>query len=359
MRKYYPGITIFKLAGSLLVLVAHLMLIKYMALMPGQAVIQFTSLATRVVVPCFYVVSGFLAYKSWSHAADPRLYMQKYFKRIAIIYCFFCVIFIAQSIVPKLISEGLSAGNLVLQAKILFMAIVLNGPFIQFWFIPPLVFGLITAYWLFQKQYVRLAVILALTGFMGIQFVSGSLKTVLGVTANSFPPIDPAYLDYLNLFATRYIGFGFTFVTAGVLLAKFEDKLMQIKVKPILIFSVILTFAETLLLLLFSEWTTEYKLTFSVLPNTLLIFYGILRIRSEAVHKYNKVISLFSMVTFFGHILFMVANLWLLGWRIERMNTGQDLTLLLLTLLECVAATAFLRMFANTLSARKTRSAAL
>ncbi|MDQ8738969.1 hypothetical protein [Paenibacillus sp. LHD-38] len=96
-----------------------------------------------------------------------------------------------------------------------------------------------------------------------------------------------------------------------------------------------------------------------MLPNTLLIFYGILRIQSAAIHKYNKVIGLFCMVTFFGHILFMLANLWLLGWNVERMNAGQDFTLLLLTLLECVAATALLRMFANTLSVRKTGSAAL
>lgn len=35
MRKYYPGITLFKLAGSLLVLIAHIMLFRYMMLLPG------------------------------------------------------------------------------------------------------------------------------------------------------------------------------------------------------------------------------------------------------------------------------------------------------------------------------------
>lgn len=358
MRKYYPGITLFKLAGSLLVLVAHLMLLRYMALMPGQAIVQFSGLATRIVVPCFYVVAGFLAYKGWSHAANPRLYIQKYLLRIGIVYCLFCCLFVAESIVPKLINDGWSAGNLFIQAKVLFIAFFLNGPFVQFWFIPPLVFGILTAYWLIQKQYSRLALILTLTGFVGMQFVSGSLKTLFGITAESFPAIDPAYIDYLYLFATRYIGFGFTFVALGVLLAKYEASLMQIKVKPILIFALGLTVVETLLLLRFSEWTTDYKLAFSMLPNTLLLFYGMIKIELPAVQTYHKIISLFSIVTFFGHILFMQTNLSLLGWSVDSMSVLQDFTLMLMTLLECIAVTMLLRASSRTFSARQTRNMA-
>ncbi|WP_054026578.1 hypothetical protein [Bacillus sp. FJAT-28004] len=357
MRKYYPGITLFKLAGSLLVLVAHLMLLRYMALMPGQAIVQFSGLATRIVVPCFYVVAGFLAYKGWSHAASSRLYIQKYVLRLGIIYCLFCCLFIAESIVPNLISDGLSAGNLFIQAKVLFIAFFLNGPFIQFWFIPPLVFGLLTAYWLIQKQYIRLALILTLTGFVGMQFVSGSLKTLFGISAGSFPSIDPAYIDYLYLFVTRYIGFGFTFVAWGVLLAKYETKLMQIKVKPILISAIVLTVVETLLLLRFSEWTTDYKLAFSMFPNTLLLFYGMICIKLPAVQTYHKIISLFSIVTFFGHILFMRTNLFLLGWSVASMSVAQDFMLLLLTLFECIAVTTLLRASSRTFLAKQTRNA--
>jgi len=356
MRKYYSGITLFKLAGSLLVLVAHLMLIRYMAQMPAQAIVQFSGLATRIVVPCFYVVAGFLAYKGWSHAANSRVYIQKYLLRLGIIYCIFCGLFVAKSIIPKLISDGLSAGNLFIQAKVLFIAFFLNGPFIQFWFIPPLVFGILTAYWLIQKQYIRLALITTLIGFVGLQFVSGSLKTMFGITAESFPSIDPAYLDYLYLFVTRYIGFGFTFVVWGVLLAKYESKLMQIKLKPILFSAFFLTVMETLLLLRFSEWTTDYKLAFSMFPNTLLLFYGLIRIELPVVQAYHKIISLFSIVTFFGHILFMQTNLLMLGWRVASMNAAQDFILLLLTLFECIAVTLLLRASSRTISAKQTRN---
>lgn len=77
-------------------------------------------------MPCFYVIAGFLAYKGWSHAASSRLYMQKYLTRLFIIYCFFCCIFAAESIVPKLINGGLTAGNLIVHTffgHILFMRI--------------------------------------------------------------------------------------------------------------------------------------------------------------------------------------------------------------------------------------------
>lgn len=141
---------------------------------------------------------------------------------------------------------------------------------------------------------------MAIIGFAGIQFVSGSLMTLPGITKLSFPFLSPVYLEYLSLFATRYIGFGFTFVIAGVLLAKHEEQWMQINIKPILIFSIALTMVETMLLLALSEWTRDYKLTFSVLPNTVLIFYGIIRMKGAAVQKYHKQISLFSIVTFLG-----------------------------------------------------------
>ncbi|MCA0758730.1 hypothetical protein KP806_27105 [Paenibacillus sp. N4] len=107
----------------------------------------------------------------------------------------------------------------------------------------------------------------------------------------------------------------------------------------ILAATLFLTAAEILLLYRLSEWTTDYKLTFSVLPNTLLLFYGLLRIRSETVRTYHRVIGIFSAVTFFGHILFMKINLRLLGWNTLSLTVVQDFVYLLLTLAECAAAT--------------------
>lgn len=356
MRKYYPGITLFKLVGSLLVLIAHIMLLHYMTLLPGQQLVQFTSLALRNVVPCFYVVAGFLAYKGWTHAARPAAYMKRYISRILLIYCFFCLIFVGESIVPMLISNGLGFGNVFLQIKIMIAAVFLTGPFIQFWFIPPLIFGMLAAYWLVQKQQIRLAFIMALSGFVSIQFVSGSLMNVSGINAESFPFLDAAYVEYLFLFTTRYIGFGLTFVIAGVLLAKYEDVFLQIRAIPFLIATVLFSLAETLLLIRFSEWSTDYKLAFSVLPNTLLLFYGVLRIRSNAIQTYHKFISRFSLVTFFGHILFIQMNRYMLGWTSPELNMTQNFVLLFITLIQCIAFTALFSLRFKYFKTRQTKN---
>ncbi|MBD2872758.1 acyltransferase family protein [Paenibacillus arenilitoris] len=353
MRNYYPGITIFKLSGSLLVLFAHLFLIRYMAQMPAQSLVQFVSLATRIVVPCFYVVAGFLAYKGWSRAASPKGYVVKYAARIGIVYAFFCLLFIAESIVPKLISDGLTAGNLFLQAKVLFMTFFLNGPFIQFWFIPPLVFGVTAAYLLLRRQRDRLAMYLTLAFFAAVQFVSGSFQTAGGEAFGAFAFLQPDHAEYLVAFATRYFGFGFTFVVAGALLAKYEERFLSVKIKPLLLASIALTVLETAALFRYTEWTTDYKLTIGALPNTVLLFYGILRIRSRAAGAYHRQISLFSAVTFFTHILLMKLNLYMLGWSVDSMHVWQDLVYLMLTLLECIAITVLIGLSSKRLPARQ------
>ncbi|MDG0791796.1 hypothetical protein OMP38_13695 [Cohnella ginsengisoli] len=90
---------------------------------------QFALLALRVIVPCFYVVSGFLVYQGWSHAAAPGAYVRKYVTRIAIIYAFFCLLFMIRFTFPALQTGGLGLSNLFLQTKILVYAVFFERSF--------------------------------------------------------------------------------------------------------------------------------------------------------------------------------------------------------------------------------------
>jgi hypothetical protein len=341
MRRYYSGITIFKLTGSLMVLLAHVMLIRYIAFVPDQQ-LQFILFMLRVIVPCFYVIAGFLAYKGWINARNPRLYVQRYLSRILIIYGVFCLAYIAKVILPALINNGFSNNNLYLQAKILIMTVILNGPYIQLWFIPPLVFSIMVSYWFYEKQYLRLAAILAVIGFLTTQILSGTLKVVWESAVGRTSFLNPTLAHYLNLFITSYLGQGFTFVMAGIILARYEEKFLRIKIGSLLIPSVILTTLESLFLLHYAKWTFDYKLAFSVLPNSIFVFYGILKIKSQAIQVYHRIINLFSIVTFFGHILFMELNLLMLKWDTATMNGFQDIIFLFLTFFECLAVTLLL-----------------
>lgn len=347
MRNYYPGITIFKLAGALLVLVAHAMLIRYVGKMPSQSVIQFTSLPTRIVVPCFYVISGFLAYMGWSNAANPRTYVKRYVLRITFIYCLFCLVFIIQFIVPALIADGLTMGNLLLQSRILFMMFVLNGPFLQFWFIPPLLFGVIVVFWFSEKSRWRIAVRAALSAYVLIQFTSGSLRGLFGDTLGLvqwLPILSIQHWEYIILFLTRYVGFGFTFVLVGALIAKYEDMFLRLNVSRLFIIAAVVSLIEVALLTIFSEWDSKVVLAFCILPNTILLFYGVLKIKVEAIRVHHHLINLFSIITFCTHIPFMVLNVFLLGWKQNDMTFAQNTIFLLLTLVECIALTLLLNL---------------
>jgi hypothetical protein len=341
MRRYYPGITIFKLVGSLLVLLDHGLFYIYIVEMPNQQM-RFVINIFSVIVPCFYVIAGFLAYKGWSNAKSPRLYVRKYLTWILVVYGFFCLMFIVEYILPELINKGLTFNNLFFQAKILLMTIILNGPYMQFWFIPPLIFGILVSYWFYEKGLPRLAFIVALLGFLISQFTSGTLRGIFDLITGRITFLIPRYVEYFATFIKGYFGNGFIFVLVGVILAKHEERFFQLKVWTILIPAIILTNLETIFLFRFVEWSIEYALAFSVLPNTILLFYCVLHIKSQAVQIFHKAINLFSIITYFCHILFIKMNLFILNWNLSSMNKFQLFIYLFLTLVECVALTYLL-----------------
>lgn len=338
MRNYYPGITLFKLTGALLVVTAHALLIPLMQEVPEQQY-QFALLALRIIVPCFYVVSGFLVYQGWTHAAVPGAYVRKYATRIGVIYGFFCFLFMIRFTFPALQTGGLGLSNLFLQTKILVYAVFLNGPFLQLWYIPPLLFGVLISYWLWARNRLLIGMIAAGVGYAICQLISGSLR--------AFPhdfPLGPFSLlegyqdDLISLF-TRYFGFGLTFVLLGAVLARKEQPFLRLKPRSLWMPAIVLTLFETGLLLSFADWNEKYKLAFSLIPNTILLFYGILRVPLKEVQKYHKAINLFSIIAFVCHIPLMELNLFALDWDRASMSGLEGLIYLQLTLAECLAIT--------------------
>ncbi|GBG10824.1 hypothetical protein PAT3040_05590 [Paenibacillus agaridevorans] len=339
MRRFYPGITLFKLAGATLVLVAHALLIPSMVAMDLPPLASFLMLEGRVVVPCFYVVSGFLLYKGWSHASKPGAYVRKYWLRIAAVYAVFCLLFAAEFNVPALLQGGLGLSNLILQTKILVMAVFVNGPLLQLWFIPPLLFGSVAAYWLLNRLSLKMILIMLAVLYGVVQLASGSLLSFTGmgqVDIASLPGI-------LWTGATRYLGFGLTFVVMGALMAKYEEQFLRMNVRLVAVLAIGVTAAETVLLTALAPWSEAYKLTFAMLPNTALLFYGVLRIRNATITAHHRLLNLFSIVTFVGHIPLMRLNKILFGWGGSLdLVLWQQMLQSLLTFAECAALTLLL-----------------
>ncbi|NOU65185.1 acyltransferase family protein [Paenibacillus sp. LMG 31461] len=334
MRRYYPGITIFKLVGCLLVLFAHLVINRYMVSLPNHQ-LRFISLPLGVIVTCFYVVAGFLAYKGWTNASDSHHYIKRYVNRILMMYVPFCLLFMFEFIAPELFRGGFSFANLGLQAKILTAAVILNGPSVQLWFIPPLIFSLCVCYWLVEKRGVRFALLAGMIGFLMSLLISGSLRSLMVDHLESYLS-GGSILVYIKLFVYRYLGLGFTFVLIGVLLARYEEEFNRAKVWPILGAALVVSALEFVYLWRYIEWNMEYKITLSIIPNTILVFYGILRVKSQIIQKYHSFINLFSIVTFCGHILFMRLNLLLLNWEITELSNLQNIVYVASTGIECI-----------------------
>lgn len=256
-------------------------------------------------------------YKGWTNAADPNLYVKRYLTRIIWLYGGFCLLFALQFIVPAFVKEGLTLGNMVLQIKIMVMAVFINGPYVHLWFVPPLLFGITFAYWLLRSNRTRLAAAIGITGFIACQFSSGSLRFLFEGAMNGFMGISLTQWDYVDQGLTQYFGFGVTFVVAGALIAKTETAFLKLPFRRLLLLLTALVMAELALLMSTSQWTTEYKLTLTLLPLTLLLFHGVLRIKSK-------------------HAIAHHLNAWLLGWNQVEMGMSQWIAQSLLTLLECL-----------------------
>ncbi|RIX49375.1 acyltransferase [Paenibacillus nanensis] len=338
MRKFYPGITIFKFAGAIMVLLGHALLISLLE-ETGSETMSFVALLTRVIVPCFYVIAGFLAYKGWSHAARSETYLKRYLIRIAVMYSFFCLLFTLQHNVSALLRDGFHAGNLWLQAKIWFMAVFVNGPYYHLWFIPPLLFGVAASYWLIKNLPARSIVWICLAGFVLCQFTSGSLRFLFGGMMDGFLGISLEQWNYLDLVLTQYIGFGLTFVAAGAVIAKYEERFLRLRARRAVMPLCVLIVIELAMLLTTSDWTNEYKLAFTLLPLTILLFYGVLRMRSRFATVYHRQLSLFSIVTYLSHALFMQANDWVFGWKTGDMLVSEYVARGVLTIAECILLT--------------------
>ncbi|MDQ0112312.1 hypothetical protein [Paenibacillus harenae] len=110
-------------------------------------------------------------------------------------------------------------------------------------------------------------------------FVCGSFIPITNAIFDGFTSNDSSIFSYAKLFIYRYLGFGLTFVLAGILIAKHEEKFSKWRAWPFLIGTVALTATELLILLNYAEWSNDYKLALSILPGTLLLFYGIIHIK--------------------------------------------------------------------------------
>lgn len=330
--------------GSLIVMAAHIILSPYLTRLQDlpQWGLGYLFNGLKIIVPCFYMISGFLVYQGWSHAGRSRSYIIKYATRFTLIYLLFCLAFAVEFVIPVLIRD-FNLPQLMLQAKIMFMVFALNGPYIQLWFFPPLIFGVLASFFLLTRYSNRVILTVLTASFLSGQLAFGTLRALLDKIFGGVPLLETRWGSYAELFIARDLGYGLTFVLLGALLAKHEEAFTGIRLRNLLIPSAALFMLESALLVIFIPWRADYSLSLGMLPLSAVLFYGVLRIRNRGgLQARHSFINLFSMVIFLAHIPLIKLNGWMLSGL--HLSATADLTALgyfVITFAECLL-TAYL-----------------
>jgi len=335
MRKYYPGITLFKLIGSLLVVLTHIKLPLIYAQLNKNIAGLHNFVA--VIVPCFYVVSGFLAYQGWFNSKNRHLYIRRYLMWIFSVYIIFFLFYIIEHTLPLFWHYGFIPHFLFDQFKDLLEKFFIKGPNPALWFVPPLFFGVIVSYYFITRKKIRLVIVLASSGFIFAQFLSGTLRVLLESFISSTANILNIHIIRLSV---QYLGFGLPFVLTGVLLGKYETAFLQTKANLLWSITLASVLIEGIYLHYFVVGTYHYQLIFSMIPIAILTFYNILNIKADGIRQYHKFLNAYTIIIYFCHFYLISINLQILGLKLPDVTTQQSGLCLLLTFMECLVLTA-------------------
>ncbi|MFD1255268.1 acyltransferase family protein [Mucilaginibacter terrae] len=331
-RKYYPGITLYKLVGCLLVVFTHIGLPQIYTQL-NKSIIGLHSFVA-VVVPCFYIISGFLAYQGWSNAKHPHLYVRRYIMWITSVYLIFFIFYLLDNVVPLFVHYGFVPHLILKQSIILLDILFVTGPNAALWFVPPLIFGTISCYYLYTTKKLALASKLALTGFLLTLCMFGTLRILIESIFGPISFLSNTYVNIAMAIIYKYVGFGFTFVFAGTLLGKYDNKFLQLNAWTLTLLTSVVVMLEIILLNYIAVGYHSYYFVFSMMPLSILAFYGILHVKLNGVLTYHKFINAFTILTFFCHVYFIDINMRILGYKLHHTTIRQTALCLLLTLME-------------------------
>lgn len=354
MRKYYPGITLFKLIGCLLVLFGHVRLpVLYAQL--SQHIVGLQQ-AMAFTVPCFYMISGFLAYKGWTGTSHPGRYIRHYVGWVGGFYLLLCVVALATNTGTELGKWLWPIRNMVVPLLKVYLVL---GPYPSLWFIPPLLFGILVCYGCHRAGHLSWAVWLGVVGFVLAQLLNGTLRQVLHVLHLDTIMYHTryGYADLLAQTVSNFFGAGLPFVLAGVLVARHEERFYSLPGWRLAALALGSLAVEYAVLRWLAAGNYQFALVISMVPIGLWLFYGVLHIQSTSIQKHHALINRFSIVLYFLHILLLQLNTLLLGqswkklfyinWHHPVMTPGQSVLYLLLTLAEAALLTLLLHTYLN------------
>ena len=213
-KEQYGFIDIMKFLLSLLIVAAHF--ISENAAGRINRVIDYASSFYVIVVPFFFVCSGFLLFRKLNGGEDDWGKVKAYCKKILILYAGWSFVYVLFKIATWL-RFGVTAGEVfhyLLNA-------VTYSTYKTIWFLPATVIGVLLTYW-FNKRLGRRATCLVAGAF----YLIGCLGTSYCFLVQDTAPLNRILEIYNYIFSSSRNGFfnGFPFVVIGLLIAGSEPE---------------------------------------------------------------------------------------------------------------------------------------
>ncbi|GAB3242524.1 hypothetical protein GCM10027346_38820 [Hymenobacter seoulensis] len=307
MRKYYPGLTLLKFVGAVMVVLTH---IKEFPLNDElNSYIPGFSLLCAIVVPAFYVMAGFLACNGWMMAPDPGRYIRSYVGWISRVYGLFCLLLFFTDPLSVVRSGTFAHRSL----KYYVEPFLVLGPYVQLWFIPPMLVAMVLGYWAERRGQLALLGGFTLLGYLVAASILGPLHGLSQHVLGTASWDTYRHWGLLKALIQNHLINGLPYVFAGICIAKWETGFVQLNKWRLLVPTLLWSALE--LVLIRRQYPTGYpfSMLFAHLPLTLVLFYGLLQVNSPWVKPYHKYLRRLSMFLFFVHWPLIVFNRWLLG----------------------------------------------
>lgn len=321
-REYIPGFDWVRIFGATSIAFHHIFL--------SQTLKQWFPMEKfrvmfGLVVPVFFLISGYLLFHSVTRKKNPYRYIKNYLLKYGSIWLALHFLRYLSHYIAVYKETGIFMYKDF--AFVMLTLPVRENMLLQLWFIPPLLFGVLVNGILFLKKKEET---------LGTAVVSVSVIGILLATYGDYfcqligicSPGAEGWGKAVFVLITQLLQ-GNLFVFIGMMLAKNKEKFLQWNYKKRILPVLIFTAAEMLFVYFKIQNPLDNAITISSLFWSVLLLYGMLKIKGQFLQRHHAAIAIYSGLTYFLHIgentilqLMGCSSAWIRFWILMICNIG-------------------------------------
>ncbi len=290
MQRNLPIINVAKYVASICVVAVHTFTTSPI---DNIYIFLFIQGIARLAVPFFFCCTGYFI---GSNGIGDKDVVIPYIKKLIGIYLFWSIIYIPIEILKMIGTNTLNISNILNYLKF----ILVQGSFLHLWYFPAIILAIFILHKLMKKASLWTVSILAC-----IIYAIGMLgDSYYGILTYLPEYINNAMNLYLNIFISTRNGlfFGFPFVLIGIIISKYESKIIKMNFFPWLIISLISVCIEVYVLNIYNL-AIDYNITLTIAPATFFLFLSLIQTQLNFYHC-TDVFRKYSSLIYESHLIF-------------------------------------------------------